>query len=179
MRRRSVLTGGSATLLAAPAIAKDQRAGTLRFVPAANLSVLDPVFTTDPVATVHGYYVFDTLYAVDGGLISRPQMASGHDVSDDGRTWRIFLRDGLTFHDGTPVRAIDCVASLQRWSVRKPFGQSLAKTVDAWVARDDHTIEIRLTRPFPLLLDAIGAPDVPGVDHAGTFSAQRSEQAIA
>jgi peptide/nickel transport system substrate-binding protein len=86
-------------------------------------------------------------------------MASGHEVSDDGRTWRIRLRDGLTFHDATPVRAIDCIASLQRWCASTPFGQLLSQTVDTWAARDDRTIEIRLTRPFPLMLDAIALPD--------------------
>jgi peptide/nickel transport system substrate-binding protein len=159
MRRRTFLAGGSAAFLAAPAIAQDSRAGTLRFVPAANLSVLDPIWSTDPVSSAHGCYVFDSLYAVDGELRPRPQMASGHEVSDDGRTWRIRLRDGLTFHDATPVRATDCVASLRRWSARKPFGQLLAKAVDSWLAPDDRTIEIRLTRPFPLLLNAIATPD--------------------
>src|SRR5580658_296536 len=159
MRRRALLTGGSAALLAAPVIAEDQRAATLRLVPAANLSILDPIWSTDPVSSAHGYYVFDSLYAVDGDLVPRPQMASGHEVADDGRTWRIRLRDGLAFHDATPVRAIDCVASLQRWCVRKPFGQLLAKAVETWGARDDRTIEIRLTRPFPLLLEAIAMPD--------------------
>jgi peptide/nickel transport system substrate-binding protein len=163
MRRRAMLAGSSAALLTKIAIGQDRRATTLRFVPVANLSVLDPIWSTDPVASVHGNYVFDTLYAADGDLTSRPQMASGHEVSDDGRTWRIRLRDGLTFHDATPVRAVDCVASLQRWCVRKPFGQLLAKAVDKWVARDDRTIEIRLTRPFPLLLDAIATPDAPAL----------------
>jgi peptide/nickel transport system substrate-binding protein len=159
MRRRTLLTGGSAALLAAPAIAQDQRASTLRFVPGANLAILDPVWTGDPNTATHGYTVFDTLYAVDGGLRPRPQMAEGHEVSDDGRTWRIRLRENLMFHDATPVRAIDCIVSLQRWCVRDSFGQLLAKAVDAWVARDDRTIEVRLTRPFPLLPDAIGRPD--------------------
>ena len=163
MRRRTLLTSGSAALLSAPAIAQDHRASTLRFVPAANLSVLDPIWSTDPVASVHGNYIFDTLYAVDGASRPQPQMASAHEVSDDGRMWRIKLRDDLTFHDGTPVRAIDCIASLQRWSARKPFGQLLATTVDAWVAPDDRTIEIRLKRPFPLLLDAIATPDSAAV----------------
>jgi peptide/nickel transport system substrate-binding protein len=86
-------------------------------------------------------------------------MASGHEVSDNGCTWRIRLRDSLTFHDATPVRAVDCIASIQRWCARKPFGQLLVQAVDTWAARDDRTIEIRLTRPFPLLLDAMALPD--------------------
>ncbi|MFZ0017743.1 MAG: ABC transporter substrate-binding protein [Acetobacteraceae bacterium] len=53
-------------------------------------------------------------YAADGNLMPRPQIASGHEVSDDGRIWRIRLRDGLRFHDATPVRAADCIASLHR-----------------------------------------------------------------
>ncbi len=161
MRRRAMLTGSSAALLTKTAIGQDWRANTLRFVPLANLSVLDPIWSSDAGAGLHGTYIFDTLYAVDGSLTSRPQMASGHDVSDDGRTWRIRLRDGLTFHDATPVRAADCIASLQRWGACKPFGQLLAQAVDTWAARDDRTIEIRLTRPFPLLLDAIAFPNSP------------------
>jgi peptide/nickel transport system substrate-binding protein len=66
MRRRAMLTGSSAAFLTKTAIGQDRRANTLRFVPLANLSVLDPVWSSDPVASLHGNYVFDTLYAVDG-----------------------------------------------------------------------------------------------------------------
>ena len=44
-------------------------------------------------------------------------------------------------------------------TLAEPFGQLLAQAVDTWVARDDRIIEIRLTRPFPLLLDAMALPD--------------------
>jgi ABC-type transport system substrate-binding protein len=97
---------GAAALLPAPAVAQSARASTLRFVPSSDLVILDPVWTTAGVTMEHAYYVFDMLYAVDSNLRPHPQMAEGHTVSDDGRTWRIRLRDGLKFHDGEPVRAI-------------------------------------------------------------------------
>ncbi|WP_375457622.1 ABC transporter substrate-binding protein [uncultured Enterovirga sp.] len=156
MRRRTFLTGATA-LLAAPAIA--QRTPVLRFVPQANLTSLDPIWTTATVTSNHGYYVYDALYAAGADLKPRPQMAEGHQVSDDGRVWTIRLRDGLTFHDGTPVLSRDCAASLQRWSKRDPFGQLLDKVLDRYETPDDRTLVIRLTRPFPLLLEAIGKPD--------------------
>ena len=89
----------------------------------------------------------------------KPQMAEGHEISPDGRTWRIRLREGLMFHDNTPVRSADCVASVQRWAKREPFGQLIAKVVDSYNVVDDRTFEIKLTRPFPLLAKGLGKPD--------------------
>ena len=110
------ILGTALAPLGAPSISRAAATPTLRFVPQANLSVLDPVFTTAAVTITHGYCVFDTLYGVNGKQQPQPQMAEGATVSDDGRTWLIRLRDGLRFHDGEPVRATDCAASLQRWS---------------------------------------------------------------
>jgi peptide/nickel transport system substrate-binding protein len=163
MQRRTLLksvaavAGGAA--LATPAVAQPARAAALRFVPQANLTALDPIWTSAIVTQMHGYHVYDTLYAVDGQLEPRPQMAEGHTVSDDGRVWRVRLREGLRFHDGEPVRAQDCAASLARWSKRDPFGQILAASVESWRAADDRTLEVRLAKPFPLLLDALAKPD--------------------
>ncbi len=157
MRRRTLLKAVASLPLAAPAIA--QPTPVLRFIPQANLTSLDPIWTTATVTSNHAYYVYDTLYAVDGQLRPRPQMAEGHEVADEGRTWRFRLREGVRFHDGAPVRSADCAASLQRWSARDQFGQLLARVVDRYETPDDRTLVIRLTRPFPLLLDAIAKPD--------------------
>jgi len=160
MRRRPLLAAGAALTggraLHRPAVA--QRADVLRFAPHASLTFLDPVANLTAITNIHGFYVFDTLYAVDSSLRPRPQMAEGHGVSDDGRVWTIRLRDGLLFHDGTPVLARDCAASLGRWAARDTFGRDLAAVVDAWEAADDRTLRVRLKRPFPLLIDAIGKP---------------------
>ena len=156
--RRKLLTSGSAAVLATPAVAQGADATTLRFVPSSNLAVLDPVWTTLGVTMEHAYYVFDMLYAIDGTLRPQPQMAQGHIVSDDGLTWLIRLREGLTFHDGERVLARDCAASIRRWGARDSFGQMLLRACDTIDAADDRTIRFRLKRPFPHLLDALAHP---------------------
>lgn len=156
MRRRTVLSGAASSLLCRPAISQTARSRTLRVVPQAGLGSLDPIWTPATVTNQHGYAIFDTLYSLDAQLKPQPQMAEGHVVSDNGLSWTIRLRPGLKFHDGEPVRAKDCVASLTRWSKRDAFGQMLASTVDAWEAVDERTIRIRLSRRFTPLLDAIG-----------------------
>src|SRR5258706_13569453 len=93
LKRRTFLAGAAATL-AAPAVAQPAKAATLRFVPQANLAVLDPIMTTALVTLNHAYYVFDTLFSAAADGTIKPQMASGADVSADGRTWKIGLRDG-------------------------------------------------------------------------------------
>lgn len=155
--RRTLIGGAAAlSLLPRPALAQSDRARVMRFVPQANLTALDPIWTTATVTGNHGYYVFDTLYSTDAAGVPKPQMAEGHEILEGGREWRIRLRPGLRFHDGEPVRAADGIASLKRWATRDPFGQLLAAVVEEWRAADDRTLAIRLKRPFPLLLAAIG-----------------------
>jgi peptide/nickel transport system substrate-binding protein len=88
-------------------------------------------------------------------------MAAGHSVEDDGLRWVITLRDGLSFHDGEPVRAVDVAASVRRWMARNTFGQALAAVTDEITALDDRRLQIRLKRPFPLLPNALGNAGSP------------------
>jgi peptide/nickel transport system substrate-binding protein len=60
------------------------------------------------------------------------------------------------WHDGEKVLARDCVASIQRWAKRDPFGTTLMAATDELSAPDDRTIRFRLKRPFPLLPEALG-----------------------
>ena len=158
MHRRSLLAAATLASFARPAFGQATRAKTLRFMPQAALAVLDPIFNPTTIVTTHGYCVFDTLYGADRALRPHPQMAEGHETSADGLTWTIRLREGLAFHDGEPVRAKDCVASIRRWAVRDGFGQVMMGAVEEIVATDDRTITFRLKRPFPALLDALAKP---------------------
>ncbi|MGE4046948.1 MAG: ABC transporter substrate-binding protein, partial [Acetobacteraceae bacterium] len=134
------------------AIAQNTRASTLRLVPHANLTLLDPHFTTALVTTNHGWAIYDTLFGVNDRMEVQPQMAAGWSTEDDGRTVLITLRDGLKFHNGEPVRAQDCAQSLKRWAAREALGQMASKFIDEWGVKDDRTIRISLKRPLPALI---------------------------
>ncbi len=157
--RRAVLALPAA-LLATPALAQPASARTLRFVPQSDVTVLDPLWSTAFVSRNHAYLVYDTLYGLDAEYRAQPQMAEGHVVEDAGRTWTITLRPGLRFHDGEPVRAADCVASIRRWGARDAFGQALLAATDELSALDDRRLRFRLKAPFPLLPEALGKPTV-------------------
>jgi len=159
--RRSLLAA-SAAALAAPAIA--QPAKLLRFIPEGDVAIIDPIWTTATVTRNHGYMVFDTLFGLDSQYKPSPQMLAGFNTEEDGKSWTLGLRAGLRFHDGEPVRAQDCVASIQRWAKRDAFGAALMAATDEVSARDDRTIVFRLKRPFPLLPAALGkTPSYPPV----------------
>src|SRR6201997_638599 len=129
---------------------------TVRFIPQADLRSIDPIWTTAYVTRNFGYLVYDTLFALDKDFKPQPQMVDRWTVSDDKLTYRFTLRDGLKWHDGQPVRASDCVASLERWGTRDTLGQKLMEAVGEIQAIDDKTFTIKLKSPFPLILDALG-----------------------
>jgi peptide/nickel transport system substrate-binding protein len=158
MRRRSFLTASAATL-ALPAVARAQKARLLKFIPQSDLAILDPVWTTAYVTRNYAYMIYDTLYGQTGkqyGYKCTPQMVAGHVVENDGKSWKLTLRDGLLFHNGEKVLASDCVASIKRWGARDAFGQALMARTDELSAPDDKTIVFRLKQPFSLLPDALG-----------------------
>src|SRR5271157_4495366 len=98
---------------------------TLRFIAGSDLRVLDPIWTTAGITRNHAYMVFDTLFALDSKFRPQPQMVGDYSISPDQLQYSFTLRNGLKFHDGAPVRGVDCVASLKRWMVRDSSGQSL------------------------------------------------------
>ena len=158
MKRRDFLATGAAlgASLAAPATVRAQSSTTLKFIPQSDLSIIDPHWTTAYVTRNHGYLVFDTLYGQNSRFAASPQMVAGHTIENDGKLWNLTLRDGLKWHDGTPVLARDCVASIRRWAKRDAFGDALMKATDDLSAPDDKTIRFRLNKLFPLLPDALG-----------------------
>jgi peptide/nickel transport system substrate-binding protein len=160
MRRRTLLqsTLAGAAALAAPNIGRAQGKSVLKFIPQADLAVTDPVWTTADVTRNHALLVYDNLYGLDAKFMAQPQMVQGHTVSDDKLQWDLTLRPGLKFHDGTPVLARDCVASIQRWGKRDGFGGILMAAVDELSAPSDTVIRFRLKHPFPLLPDALATP---------------------
>ena len=112
--RLAVAAAFLASLVPAIAWPQTNPQKTLRFIPQADLRSIDPIWTTAYVTRNFGYLVFDTLFSLDKDFKPQPQMVDRWRVNDDQLTYSFTLRDGLKWHDGQPVRAADCVASLER-----------------------------------------------------------------
>src|ERR1700680_620273 len=143
-----------AATLALPALAD---AKTIAAVMHSDLRILDPTITTAYIQRDYGYMVYDTLLAMDADFKIQPQMAEWK-VSDDKLTYTFTLRDGLKWHDGAPVTAEDCVASLKRWGRNDGMGQKLMDFTASLEATDARTITLKLKEPYGLVLESIGKP---------------------
>lgn len=169
--RRDVIKAGlgGAALLGTPSLlsaqAQPARARTVNAVLHADLRVLDPIWTTGNITSYHGAMIYDTLFGTDANFAPQPQMVERWNASDDRKTWTFVLRDGLQFHDGTPVTAADCVASLRRWGARDGFGQHLFARVTDTPVVDDKTFRIVTREPYGLMLEALSkiGPSCPYV----------------
>ena len=121
MTMKLFATAAMALALAAPASAQT----TLKFVPQADLRILDTAWTTAAITRNHGYLVYEPLFSYDGKNEAKPQAVESWTASPDGLTWTFTLRSGMQFSDGTPITAKDAAASLERWSKRKASGTTM------------------------------------------------------
>jgi peptide/nickel transport system substrate-binding protein len=147
-----------ALALATVALVGAANAKTLRVAPHSDLKVVDPIWTTALISVNHGYMVYDTLFALDDKLIAQPQMVDRYAMSADKLTWTFTLRDGLEWHDGGPVTAEDCIASLKRWGARDTMGQKLLSYVTELAATDAKTIRMTLKEPYGLVIQTLAKP---------------------
>lgn len=167
MKRRDFLKTATAGALAAggglaaPSLALAADSKLLRFVPQANLANLDPIWTSQYVVRNAALLFWEQLYGVDANLVPQPQMAEGHEVTPDFKTWTFKLRTGLKWHDGTPVLARDAVASVKRWLFRDTMGAMIRTQLDAVEVIDDRSFRIRLNKPFTKMLFALGKASTP------------------
>ncbi|NDH63336.1 MAG: ABC transporter substrate-binding protein [Alphaproteobacteria bacterium] len=155
--RRLLLAIAAALSASTSSLASAQ---TLKVVMHSDVKALDPIWSGAYITRNHGYMLYDTLFAIDEKLQVKPQMVESWTTSDNGLVWTFKLRDGLEWHDGTPVTSEDCVASLKRWSARDSMGQKLAQSLQEYKIVDPRTFQIVLKEKFGPLLDAIGKPSV-------------------
>lgn len=166
INRRDLLKGAAGLSLAAtgmigaPAFSQSS-SRVLKFVPQSNLANFDPIWGTQYVVRNAAQMVWDTLYGIDSNLEPQRQMVESESVSSDGLTWTFKLRPGLKFHDGEPVLAKDCVASITRWSARDPMGLMLKAIQKELVPVDDTTFKWVLSQPYPKMKLALGKVGTP------------------
>jgi peptide/nickel transport system substrate-binding protein len=116
---------------------------------------LDPIVPSDNGSIWVIYQMFDQLTTVneDSSGVA-PSLAESWEISPDGTVYTFTIKQGVKFHDGSPMTMDDVVFSLERVFDPKGSGYSfLFGTVAGVKAVDDTTLEIALREPFTPLLD--------------------------
>jgi peptide/nickel transport system substrate-binding protein len=147
-------------LLAQPAASQGNNR-VLRVVPSADLAELDPTRGPNLIARIYSQMVFDTLFALDSKLAPQPMMVERHSVSPDGMTYSFTLREGLRFHDGSPVTTADVVASIERWMQGTSIGGQLRTRVSSLSVVDPRSFTIVLNQRFGLVEFMLAGPGAP------------------
>ncbi|RUW28168.1 ABC transporter substrate-binding protein [Mesorhizobium sp. M1E.F.Ca.ET.041.01.1.1] len=157
--RREIIKAGLAagTAVSMPTILRAQTPNDVRTVRwvAPNIFVFDPIFSIE--GAYHAYQIYDTLLALDSKGIPQPQMVGKWGLSEDKKTYTFQLREGLTFHDGSPVTAADCVASIRRWSQVDSGGKLIMARAKDISKKDEKTFTITLNEPLPLLITLLAS----------------------
>jgi peptide/nickel transport system substrate-binding protein len=132
---------------------------TLKVVAHADVKILDPTFTTAYISRNFGYMVYDMPFGLDEKGQPKPQMVDKYTTSKDNKLWTFTLRPNLKFSDGSPVKASDVVASMQRWTAKDSIGRAMtAIAAGEWKAVDDKTFTLTLKEPFGMVLEGMAKP---------------------
>lgn len=167
MSRRELFKGSLAAGAAlsiqsvARARATPTTAGAVRMAVTPFLTAFDPVFTSPDATINHAFAIYDTLFSLDSKLMPQPQMVGKWGADDDKMTYTFELRDGLGWHDGTPVTAADCVASIRRWGQVAAAGQLIMARARDVSKKDDKTFTIALKEPLGRLVDRLASLQYP------------------
>jgi peptide/nickel transport system substrate-binding protein len=147
-------------------------------------TVLDPATALEGSVPLIARQVFDTLLQYrEGSSDVEPGLATSWSVSRDGLSWTFRLRDGVRFHDGTPLTSREVAESLDRIIVPNhalapapnPGGLRLLRgspgVVKEILTPDSRTVQINLLLPYAPILSVLAHP-VFSIVHAGTGAAR-------
>ena len=115
---------------------------------------LDPITCADGAQRQLAALLYEPLFQLDGAFQPQGLLCTGWTVSEDGLTYTLEIRQGVTFSDGSTLDAGDAAAALRRAMASQRYGSRLADIRQ--VAVRDGGVEITLSRPnsrLPALLD--------------------------
>ena len=102
--------------LAGPGAMAQERGGVVNVATVGEPPTLDPMVSTGDLVGMVTQHFFETLYTFDKSWKVTPLLAAAMpDLSEEGKVYTIRLRDGVSFHDGSPMTSADVAASLKRW----------------------------------------------------------------
>lgn len=117
----------------------------------------------------------ETLIRINDKMEYEPLLATEWTVSDDGLDYTFNLREGVTFHDGSPFTSADVKYTLEYTTdeANNAWRRNYFTSISEINCPDDYTVELKLSDPVPALLDSISSlPIVSAKQDASKYSSQ-------
>ncbi|WP_291645266.1 ABC transporter substrate-binding protein [Bosea sp. (in: a-proteobacteria)] len=127
------------------------QAQTLRYANQGELKSLDPYTVNETTTNAHLGHPYEGLTARGKDLKIEPALAEKWEISPDGLKWRFYLRKNVKFHGGEDFTADDVIFSAERVRSQGSNFTTRVPTSAKFVKVDDHTVDIILTAPNPIL----------------------------
>lgn len=149
---------------------------TFTFASSSDPAGLDPAFASDGETFRIARQIFEGLVGVEPGTADpAPLLAESWEQSEDGTTFTFSLKEGVTFHDGTPFNAEAVCFNFDRWYAWTGVAAAPAMSYyynslfgvpetsdnplyESCSADDEHTVTITLTRPWSGFIAALSLP---------------------
>ena len=174
--RRQLVAGAAGLGLAAPFLGGDLRAlaapsrqdatptptsgGILKVGLQADPTALDP----QKQSLTAIWHVIEHIYngltrITKPDLTVEPGLAEGWEISEDGTSYMFVLREGVTFHDGTPLKASDVKFTFERLVDPETASTSASElaSMESIEATDDRTVVMTLNAPDASFLATLAA----------------------
>ena len=160
-----VLAMIASTFAAIPATAQDpQMGGTLVVANDTEPRNLNPAIAASNGVFFLTSKVVEPLAEMDYETGLKPLLASSWEGSEDGMSFTVHLREGVTWSDGTPFTSADVeFSAMQVWKEKQNIGRSIFANLDAVDTPDDHTAIFRFSKPTPGQLIENALPAVTAV----------------
>lgn len=153
----SSAAGTAAATGGADASGEGKPGGTLKVAINTDLASVDMMWGTPNINRDVMGHVYEYLFTMSEKNAYIPMLAEKDmDISADGMTFTITLRQGVKFHHGADFTSADAVASLERWHRMTTRGKTIAANLTGVTAKDDHTVEMAFSKPNGGLLFALG-----------------------
>lgn len=173
-------TGAAAVMLAAALpVTSAQAQSTITVAIAGEAQTFDPMLSTQDIVSQVTQHFVETLFTFDSSWGVAPLLAAEMpEISDDGTVYRITLREGVQFHDGSTMTADDVVASLERWMAVATRGRGIADRVTSVEATGPLEVTISLSAPYSPLLALLAFSNSAAVVYPASILGETIETII-
>lgn len=174
-RRTFAVLTSAVLLTAAAACSSDDSSGgakdTLTFATDQVPQCMDPAVSPQDVTALIGRNIFDSLVNMTSDGKFHPWLADKWTISPDGKAYTFFLKQGVTFSDGTPLNAAAVKASIDHIvdpKTKSIYAARLISAYDSTTVVDDHTVKIQLKHASTPFLQVLSTAYL-GIQNPATF----------